>query len=150
MSNSFSTKTEHTLIGQLTSRQSRALRTHLIVAMHQVGMDDIDLAHGDVLNVLYKHGRTTMTELARYSHRSKATISVLVDKLKRLGYVTSVVNEMDARSDFIQLTKQGQDCREKFEKISDQMDDKIRVALTADEIATLQDLMEKVCLCLEK
>ena len=57
---------------------------------------------------------------------------------------------MDARSNFVQLTKKGEDCREKFEKISDQMDDKIRVALTADEIATLQDLMEKVCLCLEK
>lgn len=75
---------EPTNVGQLTARLSRALKARLTETMKQEGFDDIDSAHGDILNVLYRQGPTSMTDLARRSHRTKATVTVLVKKLEVL------------------------------------------------------------------
>ena len=45
---------EPTNVGQLTARLSRALKARLTETMKQEGFDDIDSAHGDILNVLYR------------------------------------------------------------------------------------------------
>lgn len=52
---------EPTNVGQLTARLSRALKARLTETMKQEGFDDIDSAHGDILNVLYRQGPTSMT-----------------------------------------------------------------------------------------
>ena len=119
---------EPTNVGQLTARLSRALKARLV--------DDIDSAHGDILNVLYRQGPTSMTDLARRSHRTKATVTVLVKKLESLGYVLRCANTLDGRSCLVDLTDKGNACRQKFEAISKRMDQAVRGALSVDEIET--------------
>lgn len=118
--------------------------------MKQEGFDDIDSAHGDILNVLYRQGPTSMTDLARRSHRTKATVTVLVKKLESLGYVLRCANTLDGRSCLVDLTDKGNACRQKFEAISKRMDQAVRGALSVDEIETLEDLMRKISAQLEK
>lgn len=141
---------EPTNVGQLTARLSRALKARLTETMKQEGFDDIDSAHGDILNVLYRQGPTSMTDLARRSHRTKATVTVLVKKLESLGYVLRYANTLDGRSCLVDLTDKGNACRQKFEAISKRMDQAVRGALSVDEIETLEDLMRKISAQLEK
>lgn len=141
---------EPTNVGQLTARLSRALKARLTEAMKQEGFDDIDSAHGDILNVLYRQGSTSMTDLARRSHRTKATVTVLAKKLESLGYVLRCANTLDGRSCLVDLTDKGNACRQKFEAISKRMDQAVRGALSVDEIETLEDLMRKISAQLEK
>ena len=141
---------EPTNVGQLTARLSRALKARLTEAMKQEGFDDIDSAHGDILNVLYRQGPTSMTDLAHRSHRTKATVTVLVKKLESLGYVLRCANTLDGRSCLVDLTDKGNACRQKFEAISKRMDQAVRGALSVDEIETLEDLMRKISAQLEK
>lgn len=138
---------EPTNVGQLTARLSRALKARLTETMKQEGLDDIDSAHGDILNVLYRQGPTSMTDLARRSHRTKATVTVLVKKLESLGYVLRCANTLDGRSC---LVDKGNACRQKFEAISKRMDQAVRGALSVDEIETLEDLMRKISAQLER
>ena len=106
---------EPTNVGQLTARLSRALKARLTETMKQEGFDDIDLAHGDILNVLYRQGPTSMTDLARRSHRTKATVTVLVKKLESLGYVLRCANTLDGRSCLVDLADKGNACLQNFE-----------------------------------
>ena len=135
-----------TNVGQLTARLSRALKARLTETMKQEGFDDIDSAHGDILNVLYRQGPTSMTDLARRSHRTKATVTVLVKKLESLG----CANTLDGRSCLVDLADKGNACRQKFEAISKRMDQAVRGALSVDEIETLEDLMRKISAQLER
>lgn len=141
---------EPTNVGQLTARLSRALKARLTETMKQEGFDDIDSAHGDILNVLYRQGPTSMTDLARRSHRTKATVTVLVKKLESLGYVLRCANTLDGRSCLVDLADKGNACRQKFEAISKRMDQAVRGALSVDEIETLEDLMRKISAQLER
>ena len=125
---------EPTNVGQLTARLSRALKARLTEAMKQEGFDDIDSAHGDILNVLYRQGPTSMTD----------------KKLESLGYVLRCANTLDGRSCLVDLTDKGNACRQKFEAISKCMDQAVRDALSVDEIETLEDLMRKISAQLEK
>lgn len=135
---------ETTTVGLLSSYLSRALHAYLLESMRSLGLNDIEPAHGDVLNVLYRHGATTMTELARHTHRTKATVSVLVTKLERLGYVQRCANEMDARSIVVVLTDKGEASQVKFERISKDMNQMIREILSPKEVDDLEQLMHKV------
>ena len=52
----------------------------------------------DVLAYLFMHGAATMHELADFAHRTRPTMTVLVDKMEAAGLVTRRTSESDARS----------------------------------------------------
>ena len=48
------------------------------------GIDGLVPSHGDILAVLYKYQKSTMKDIADRIHRTKPTVTVLVDKLEKL------------------------------------------------------------------
>ena len=63
---------EPTNVGQLTARLSRALKARLTETMKQEGFDDIDSAHGDILNVLYQYDGLGSSLSSHESNRHRA------------------------------------------------------------------------------
>jgi len=60
-----------------------------------------------------------MKDLAEKIHRTKPTVTVLVDKLVALGYVTKEKSQDDSRVTFINLTEKGLGLKPSFVEISD-------------------------------
>ena len=96
-------------------------------------------SHGDILICLYQNGKMTMKDIAQKIRRTKPTVTVLVDKLEKTGFVKS-----DSRSFNIVLTKKGEDFRPVFEKISKELNDMLHKNLTADEADILESLLSKI------
>ena len=101
-------------------------------------------SHGDILICLYQDGKMTMKDIAQKIRRTKPTVTVLVDKLEKSGFVKREVSESDSRSFNIVLTKKGEDFRPVFEKISKNLNDTMYKNLTESEIAILDILLEKM------
>lgn len=53
--------------------------------------------HGDILTVLYKNEQVTMKEITEKIHRTKPTVTVLVDKFEKLGFVKRTASSIDNR-----------------------------------------------------
>lgn len=101
-------------------------------------------SHGDILAVLYTHEKCTMKFLADKIHRTKATLTVLVDKLISLDLIQKEKSAEDNRVTYIKLTNKGLSYKPIFEEISNELNVAIYKDFTSDEKAVLNKLLEKM------
>jgi MarR family transcriptional regulator, organic hydroperoxide resistance regulator len=71
----------------------------------QRGIDDLSPAHGDILFVVYRRQPIEMGQLAEHTGRDKSTLSSLVARLVKTGYLTRRVDVTDRRRALITLTQ---------------------------------------------
>ena len=75
-------------------------------------------SHGDIIYALFNKQRLTMAEIAEKIGRDKSTVTALVNKLVRLGYVTKERDTEDTRVVYVTLTQKGNELKPIFEAIS--------------------------------
>lgn len=101
-------------------------------------------SHGDILVCLYKNGKMTMKDIANSIHRTKPTVTVLVNKLEKLGYIKREASDEDNRSTNIVLTQKGEDFKVIFEKISNELNKMLYKNLSPEESELIEKLLRKV------
>lgn len=108
------------------------------------GAEGLVPSHGDILVCLYKNGKMTMKDIADCIHRTKPTVTVLVDKLEKLGYLKREASDKDCRYTNIVLTQKGEDFKPTFEKISKDLNEMLLKNLSESEALQLEELLRKV------
>ena len=108
------------------------------------GMAGVVPSHGDVLACLFRNGPTAMHDLAAFSHRTRPTTTVLVDKLEQMGLVRRERSDDDARSTVVALTDAGEALRGKFESISRRLVRLVYSSLDKGEAEIFEGLLEKI------
>ncbi len=108
------------------------------------GIEGLVPSHGDILAVLYGCGKSTMKEIADKIHRTKPTVTVLVDKLEKLGFVKREKSPDDSRVTFIVLTEKAKEFEHVFKKISKDLNILLYKNLTDEEAVSLDVLLEKM------
>ena len=101
-------------------------------------------SHGDILVCLYQNDKMTMKDIADKIHRTRPTVTVLVDKLEKLGYLKREISKEDNRYTYIVLTKKGQDFKPIFEKISEDLNNMLYKNLSEEESDILENLLQKI------
>lgn len=101
-------------------------------------------SHGDILMALYVNGKMLMKDIAAKIHRTKPTVTVLVDKLEKLGYVKREACAEDSRRVYIVLTKKGEEFKTIFERISEGLNEMLYKSLTDEEASEIERLLKKV------
>ena len=101
-------------------------------------------SHGDILVCLYKNGKMTMKDIANSIHRTKPTVTVLVNKLEKLGYIKREASDEDNRSTNIVLTQKGEDFKVIFEKISNELNKMLYKNLSPEESELIAKIMKMV------
>lgn len=82
-------------------------------------LDDLVPSYGNILTVLYDNdGKLSMKEIGQLIGKDKSTITALVNKLLKLGYVEKERSQEDRRVTYIILTEKGKDVEGKFNDIS--------------------------------
>ena len=108
------------------------------------GAEGLVPSHGDILVCLYKNGKMTMKDIANSIHRTKPTVTVLIDKLEKLGYLKREDSDEDSRSTNIVLTQKGVDFKVIFEKISNELNKMLYKNLSPEESELIEKLLRKV------
>ena len=116
----------------------------IIEQLKKNGAEGLVPSHGDILVCLYQKDKMTMKDIADKIHRTRPTVTVLVNKLEQLGYLKREVSQEDSRYTYIVLTKKGLDFKPTFEKISNELNDILHKNLSDKEADTLEKLLKKV------
>ena len=133
------------LMGRIHELTQKWLRGELASA----GLPGVAPSHGDVLALLFMKGSATMHELAAFAHRTKATTTVLVDKLEAMDLVRRAKSVDDARSKVVVLTERGAALKEDFKRISDNLVSMIYAPIGKTGGEKLEKLLNKVLVSLE-
>ncbi len=116
----------------------------IIEELKNNGAEGLAPSHGDILVCLYKNGKMTMKDIANCIHRTKPTVTVLVDKLEKLGYLKREASVEDNRSTNIVLTQKGEDFKVIFEKISKELNKMLYKNLSPEESELIEKLLKKI------
>lgn len=129
-----------TLISKIHEKGNR----FIIEELKKNGAVGLVPSHGDILVCLYQNDKMTMKEIAEKIHRTRPTVTVLIDKLEKLGYLKREISQNDNRYTYITLTKKGQDFKPVFEKISEDLNNMLYKNLSEEESDILENLLKKV------
>lgn len=125
------------LISRIREKANRFIVRELV----EHGVEGIVPSHGEILLLLFAGKDYTMKELAEEIHRSKPTVTVLVDKLVSHGYVTKHKSQEDSRVTYIKLTERGSRLQPVFQAISDKLNNLVYHGLSDTEAAQMEKLL---------
>ncbi len=116
----------------------------ILQELNSNGITELAPSHGDILAMLYQHSKLTMKEIAEKIHRSKPTVTILVNKLEKFGFVKREKSSEDSRITYIMLTSKSKDFKPIFEKISKDLNKMLFKNLANNEVQLLGELLEKM------
>jgi len=128
----------------LISKIYRKGNNFIIEELKQNNAGELVTSHGDILVTLYNYGKMTMKDIAQKINRTKPTVTVLVDKLEKSGYIKREISSKDSRYTYIVLTEKGNKFKPVFEQISKNLNEKLYKNLTKQESVILEELLNKV------
>lgn len=108
------------------------------------GISSLVPSHGDILVCLYQNGKMTMKDIADKIHRTRPTVTVLIDKLEKSGFVEREISKEDNRYTYIILTSKGKNFQPLFEQISNELNNMLHKNLSESEADILETLLKKV------
>ena len=108
-------------------------------------LEGLVVSHGNILDILYdNNGKLTMKEISKGINRSKSTVTQLVDKLLRAGYVTKESDSEDKRYSYIVLTEKGLSIKKDFREISENVIKVFFRDFSKEEAEVFLSLLDKV------
>lgn len=136
----------------MNNKNSIALMSRITEKAHRLIVRELEAreikgivpSHGGILALLFTGEMYTMKELAEKIHRTKPTVTVLVDKLVELGYVIKEKSHEDSRVTFIKLTKKGIALQPDFAAVSEKMNAIVYTKVAEEEANVLQELLIKI------
>ena len=134
---------KHQAIFNSASRLREVGNTFITAELDRAGLHGIVPSHGDILAQLLSCESRNKSELALHAHRTKSTVTTLVTKLERNGYVERIPDPADSRGVKVRLTDKGRALKPAFEAISNGLQEIITSRLTADEARQLEQLLAK-------
>lgn len=128
----------------LISRIREKVNNFLSKELENRGITGIVPSHVDILVALKINGELTMTEISTQIHRDRSTVTTLVNKLIKLGYVGTRKNESDSRSNLVFITKNGLDLQPEFSDITEKMFQKVYQNISNEEREIFTETLEKI------
>jgi len=115
---------------------SREMKTHHIKGLAP--------SHGEILGSLMARGPLPMSEIGRIIDKDKSTITALVNKLIKRGYVEKKSEPADSRISLIALTRKGMALKPHFQLIATKLRAESYKGITDDEREMLVNLLTKL------
>ncbi|WP_278336097.1 MarR family winged helix-turn-helix transcriptional regulator [Lacrimispora amygdalina] len=112
--------------------------------MEDYGIYELAPSHGDIIFTLLKMERITMKDLADSIKKDKSTVTVLVEKLVRLGYIKKERDTADNRITYLSLTQKGADLKPMFEDISKNLFDTVYQNIPKEDREALMQTLDKI------
>ncbi|MCI8529703.1 MAG: MarR family transcriptional regulator [Lachnospiraceae bacterium] len=97
--------------------------------------NDIELSEGQgrILYILWKTDHLTISEISEKTSLAKNTISVVIDGMVHKGIVERKINSKNRRQTIVSLTEYAKSLQEKYETVSQQMNELFYQGFTEEE-----------------
>ncbi|MCY6369263.1 MarR family winged helix-turn-helix transcriptional regulator [Clostridium ganghwense] len=116
----------------------------LKMKLKEVGADDLVPSYGSLLYVVYTHGgRVQISVLYNTLLKQKTTITEMINRLVKLGYLKKEKCAEDRRVTYVIATEKAMDIKKKFDNISEDLLNKLYDGFTEGEKSEFVRLMQK-------
>ena len=122
----------------------RASRSVEKVLKQDIASYNLNPSEFGVLEYLYHKGNQPMANLCKRLLMANSSITYVVDNLVIAGYVEKIENNLDKRSNFVKLTKKGEDFIKSIFPSHEEKIDEIFSLLTKEEVDTLAKSLKKI------
>jgi DNA-binding MarR family transcriptional regulator len=114
--------------------------------MHEL-LDDLGLYRGQpsMLNLLWAQDGMTHSELAEQLNKSPATITKMVKRMEKTGFVERRSDPKDERLSRVYLTDAGRDIRSAVEDVWRAFEEQAFAGFSQEELAALRGALLRVC-----
>jgi DNA-binding MarR family transcriptional regulator len=137
----FSTNPD-TILFLVSRLQERAFR-FITAELKNLGIEGVEPSHGAILRQLSAYGPLPMSRLAQLIGKTKPTVTVLVNKMERHGYVERIEDPSDSRVVLVRLNDKAVALTGDFENVSRLMREKVFKGFTPVERRTFADYLER-------
>jgi DNA-binding MarR family transcriptional regulator len=127
------------LVSGLRDRAHRFIQAEF----KQRGIKGVEPSHGAIVSQLYLHGPLPMSRLALLIGKRKATVTALVKKLMKHGYVEQGPDPEDGRVTLVSLTAKSLALKADFLDISRRMREIAYQGFSSEERKQLIALLDK-------
>ena len=120
--------------------------------LKEEGLESLYFSHGDILSVLFsdKDKDWTLSEISKKISRTKATLTVLANKLESEGYAKRVKDSKNFKKTYLKLTDKGKELEKTFDKISAELEEYLIGSFNKTEVEEMEKSIDKLLLNLEK
>lgn len=141
-----------TTISSLIAQIQNDANNYLDSQLKKIGLSEITTSHGFILFVLSQNKNTetqklepmTMKEISKRIDKNKSTMTVLIDKLLKYGYIIREKNNTDTRYSYISLSEKGKSFIPEMERISKELSEKFYNGFSEGEKKTVFYLLDKI------
>ena len=118
--------------------------------LKESGVDIFNGAQGRILYVLWEHGDLTITEIGRLTSLAKTTLTSMLDRMEAGGLIERVPDKKNRRRIFIVVTEKAHEYREKYDRLSDMMNDVFYRGFDEAEVKEFEEKLRKIVKNLEE
>lgn len=108
------------------------------------GIKNLAYSHVRIIILLNIYKRLSMKDISERIFKDKSTVTILVNKLVKLGYVRKEGCSQDKRVVYLTLEKKAEEVIESVFNVSEIFQDKVESILDEKEIETLFKIMKKL------
>ena len=126
------------------SRAHHRSRIFMDEELRKKGITDLGYSHIRIRIVLYVFKTLSMKEITEKISKDKSTVTILVNKLEKKGYVRKRVCSKDRRVMHLELGERAEEVIGVIFDVSEIFHRKVEQILEKDEIDTLKRIMSKL------
>ena len=112
--------------------------------LRQNNMADLEGARGRIIFALWGKDGVPIKTLCEKTSLDKSTLTGIIDRLERDGYIERKPSQTDKRSTLICLTGKEQECAKHVQKVSNQMNKIFYKGFSDEEIIKFDSMLERI------
>ncbi len=113
-------------------------------------IDAFNGAQGRILYVLWENEKLSISEVGKLTSLAKTTLTGMLDRMEEGGLVERIPDKKNRRQIFVQITEKAKAYREKYEEVSEQMNQLFYQGFQEEEIREFEDMLRRIKANLEK
>ncbi len=134
------------LISQIKQVQGRIFQRLLQAS----GVAEFNGPQGHILYVLWQTEGIPIVELARKTGLAKTTLTAMLARMEQAGLIRRTAAPGDRRQSLIQLTPRARGLQQRYEQVSQQMNELYFAGFSPQEIRALEQALDRVVRNLEQ
>ena len=94
--------------------------------------------------MLWKKDEIPISELAQKTQLSESTLTSMLDRLEKTGYITRVRSKEDRRTILLKLTEKDKNLQKVYRKVSDEMINMFYREFSSEEIDKCESYLRRI------
>jgi DNA-binding MarR family transcriptional regulator len=130
--------------GFLTAKIHTLSERVLSRILKKYGLDEINPAQGRIFFALWQGDGISIHELAKKTSLEKSTLTSMLDRLEKNGFIARVPSTKDRRKIIIKLTEKDRKLRDVYTKITKEKSELFYKGFTSKEIDSFETYLRRI------